>query len=123
MKLLAITLITLSSFLKTTADINLLPGKWKYSDIYEKEKLDEKSMKMLTMFFSDMKIEFKKDQTYSATMMGKDETGTWKNDGKNPNLIELKNQKGQENKIEVIELTNEKLVFGLGNGKFIMVKE
>ena len=123
MKLLAITLITLCSFLKTTADINLLPGKWKYSDIYEKEKLDEKSMKMLTMFFSDMKIEFKRDQTYSATMMGKDETGTWKNDGKNPNLIELKNQKGQENKIEVIELTNEKLVFGLGNGKFIMVKE
>ena len=123
MKLLAITLITLSSFLKTTADINLLPGKWKYSDIYEKEKLEEKPMKMLTMFFSDMKIEFKKDQTYSATMMGKEETGNWKNDAKNPNLIELKNQKGQENKIEVIELTNEKLIFGLGNGKFIMVKE
>jgi hypothetical protein len=123
MKLIAITLITLSSFLKTTADINLLPGKWKYNDIYEKEKLDEKSMKMLTMFFSDMKIEFKKDQTYSAILMGKEETGTWKNDSKNPNLIELKNQKGQENKIEVIELTNEKLIFGLGNGKFIMVKE
>jgi len=80
-------------------------------------------MKMLTMFFSDMKIEFKKDQTYSAILMGKEETGTWKNDSKNPNLIELKNQKGQENKIEVIELTNEKLIFGLGNGKFIMVKE
>ena len=123
MKLIAITLITLSSFLKTTADINLLPGKWKYSDIYEKEKLDEKSMKMLTMFFSDMKMEFKQDKTYSAILMGKEETGTWKNDSKNPNIIELKNQKGQENKIEVIELSKEKFVFALGNGKFILVKE
>ena len=100
-------------------DSKQLIGKWKYEDVYQKEKLDEKSIQMIQQFFTDMTFEFKDEKNYEAFLMGKTEIGNWKIKGK---IIEMTSEKGKSGNIEIIDLKENRVVAKIGSGTFILVK-
>lgn len=124
MKTLFVLLLTTSSLIiNTSFDVTLLEGKWKYYDIYEKEKLDAKSLDMTKQFFGDMKMEFGKDKSYSTFIMGKTEKGKWEVNSKKKEFIDLTSENERVSSLEIISLTKDQLVISTGKAKFVMVRE
>lgn len=119
---LFITTFLLATSLSMFGQLNTgyLAGKWKYKDVYEKEKVDAKGLKMLLMFFGEMTIQFDKNGLYKALIMGKEEQGKWTNETNK--TISLASDKGKVTSMEVIELTEGLLTFKLGKSAFIMSK-
>lgn len=114
---LATLLITIAFNLNAQSDE--LVGKWKYKDIYEKEKVDSVGLQMLEMFFSEMTLYFDDDGNYKAFLMGKMEEGkyTLTDDKK---TIEFQSDKGMGEEIELIEVFDNELIIKMGNGVFIL---
>jgi len=61
MKLIFGILFLTSTLTVSSQNDDLIKGKWKYEDAYEKEKIDSMGMKMLEMFFGEMTFYFKKE--------------------------------------------------------------
>lgn len=99
----------------------LLYGNWKYEDIHEKEKIDSVGLKALQMFFGEMAFSFGKDGHYQASLMQKKEEGTWAFDA-NSKKIMLTSTKGKTDEMELIALSETRLVFKAGSGVFIMAR-
>lgn len=119
MKKITFIFFLLFGFQVIAQDTQQLIGKWKYEDIYEKDKLDAKSQNMLQQFFADMLFEFKPSDVYQATLMGKVENGSWKIV---KNQITLTNEKGQANQLEIVNFTGTLLTVKYGKSTFILKK-
>ncbi len=121
MKTLLIALMcafSVSSFAQI--DPGLLIGKWNYKDIYEKEKLEAESIKMLEMFFKDLSFQFDKSGAYKMTLMGGAEQGEW--EAKDDITLALTSDKGQVTEMQVVNLTDDELSVKLEKGAFVLEK-
>jgi hypothetical protein len=119
-----ITLIVLSfitiTFKAQTSDSIL--GKWKFKGIYNAEKIDSTSLKMLNTLFSNLSIYLKPNNHYNYFFMVKEEEGSWSFDRNTKKLTMLAN-KGTESQLEIIQVTSKTLILSIGNGKsFILEK-
>lgn len=94
-------------------------GTWKYKEVYEKEKLDAESLKMVTMFFSDTRFQFMADGQFDALMMEKEGKGTWQL-SEETKMITLSSAEEGEVMIEIITLSAAELVIKFGRGAFIL---
>jgi len=101
-------------------NVNKLIGKWKYQDVYQKEKIDSTGIKMIEMFFGNMTIQFNNDGLYKASIMGKDEQGKWISE--NNKTITFTSDKGNITKIDLIKLNEDKLIFKMQKSSFVMTK-
>lgn len=97
-----------------------LVGKWEFQDVYQKEKIDSTGLEMIQMFFGNMTFQFNSDNLYKAIIMDKEDQGKWEIQGNE--TIALSSDNGNTTSLELIELTNEKLIFKLQSGAFIMTK-
>jgi len=117
--LLSLTLVLTFAVSAVAGDIKDYVGKWNYTD-YDVSLRPEKKAKV-DQFFQDMYIEFKKDMTYSAKIMGTVENGTWElNDD---NSITITNSREDSKKIQISGYDGETMTIDLGYGGFIMKKE
>lgn len=110
---LSIILILLSFLVKGQTQDSLV-GDWRFKDIYKSTDLDSTKSNTLKAIFAEMKIHLKKDNTYIAEFMSREE-GLWYFD---PELraITLISEKG-EDKINVIEISSTTLTIELDRGK------
>lgn len=113
-------LITTSLLVFGQSNLDDLIGKWKYQDVYEKEKIDSAGMKMIEVLFGNMTMQFNEDGMYKAFLMGKDDQGKWNSEDKK--TISLASDNGRITTMELIELDKNKLIFKLQSASFIMSK-
>ncbi len=99
-----------------------LEGKWEYKSIYESEKLDAKTVKMLNSMFSGSTFSFNSDGTYDLNGMGKEESGTYAlvEDGAK---IKLTDKEGRENVVEIKSISDTELVLTLGGATMVLSKK
>ena len=120
--LLAIGLFLGSGYAALGQGHELLLGKWVYSEPVGKAKMDDKTAKMMDTVFSDWYFDFGAEGDYKAIGMGKEEHGSWEMNAAGT-LISLVNDKGIKSEITVIELTHERWVMEIDEGKgFVMVR-
>ena len=114
--ILSIFLILLSFVVKGQTQDSLV-GDWHFKDIYKSNDLDSTKSSNLKAIFAEMKINLKKDNTYIAEFMSREE-GSWFYD---PELraITLISEKG-EDKINIIEISSTTLTIELDRGKKII---
>ena len=115
MKYLIGILLLACTFSATAQKAELLVGKWKYEDINGKEEMDEEGLKFFKMMeehFREMTMYFKENGHYKNNLMRSDE-GTWSLTNKD-RKIELVSNKGMGEALEILELTNERLIINLG---------
>jgi len=117
--LLSLTLLLTFAVSAVAGDIKDYVGKWNYTE-FDVNLHPEKKAKV-DLFFQDMYIEFKKDMTYSAKIMGTVESGTWElNDD---NSITITNGRGDSKKMQISGYNGETMTIDMGYGGFIMKKE
>ena len=116
---LVIALISLIA--RGQSDQELIIGKWKYSDVYEKEKLDAKEQKMIQMLFGEMTLQFDDANNYKASLMGANEQGRWKYEDKK--TIILNSDKGNVTSIKIVDISSDTLVVKLQRGIIIMTRQ
>lgn len=97
-----------------------LIGDWTFRDVHNAEKLDETKKETLRKVFSELRIDLKKGNQYSA-YINKQEDGTWSFD---PELRQLTlTSDGKDNKLKVLEITPTTFVMEFRPGKaFVMEK-
>ena len=101
---------------------DMLVGKWKFADVHGKEDMDEGGVKMLQSFFGSLKLNFNKDKSYTAFIMGKDDGGNWKlNDSEDKVLMTSQNS-GENMEMTVLELSADKLIIQLEKAAFVLKK-
>lgn len=122
MRIIITLFIILSGFFLNAQSNELLTGKWEFTGIYQREKLDEKSAQMVEMMFNDMFFDFKKGGTYILVGLGKVEEGVWKLDA-NKKEIELIPTKGSKSRIEIIELQDDQLTVRFAKAAFVMMRD
>ena len=120
MKIVLYTFIMLASFSLKAQNTDELVANWKYKDVYQREKLEEKNAKMVDQMFADLSFKLKKDGAFISTAMGKAEEGKWT---LNKKIIELKPNSGKSNQLEIIELKNDQLIVKMGSMSIILAKE
>jgi hypothetical protein len=118
MKLYFTLLFLMISLISNAQTETELIGKWTYKEVYEKEKLDEKSLKMVDMMFNDFTITFLEESKYHFSGMGKEENGTWTLKKKK---IKAVSDKGKEGEFEIIELTTSTLIVKMGSTQLVLV--
>jgi hypothetical protein len=102
---------------------NNIIGKWAFEDAApeDKAKMDAKSLKMLSMFFGEMTLYFKADGNYNMVIMGGPDNGRW-NWVEGQEKIKLNSNKGDGVQVDILEVTNEKLIIKMAKGAFVMRK-
>lgn len=117
--LFLISLIISLSVKSQTTDS--LIGKWKFKEIYNVEKIDSASLKMLRSMFANMTMYFKADKHYKVFMF-KTEEGDWNYDESSGKLTMIAN-KGTQSQLEILKLTGNTLTASIGKDKsFILEK-
>lgn len=112
--------LSIITFGQTDAD---LLGKWKFKEVAGQEKMDEESLKMLKMFFSDMSLYFDDQKRCKMYMMGKAEQGTWSlaDGGK---TLNVQSEKGRITELEITSVSQNELTIKLGKkGEFTLARE
>lgn len=99
----------------------ILPGKWSFEKVYEQEKLDSTSVKMLDMLFGNMTLAFNSEGSYRATIMGEVDNGTWSYRESAMALI-LKSNSGDIHNFEVIDLSENQMTLKLSKGAMVFKK-
>lgn len=118
-KLLITLIFTLVSVFVKAQTVESVKGKWVFSEVYEQEKLDPESTKMLLMFFENLTLDLQNDQKYTALFMNYPEEGIWKLKGKE---LVLEAQSGKKNSLEIIDISTDKLIVKLSKGTFVLKK-
>lgn len=118
--------INLLFFLFTSISLNAqtaadLTGTWGYQNVFEQEKLDSTSVKMLDMLFGNMTLAFNSEGDYRAVMMGEEDNGTWKYQ-ETENILVLKSNTGNTHNFEVIELNGNQMTLKLSKGAMVFKK-
>jgi len=118
-KLLFLILLFLNTSLNSQTTDSLI-GKWKFKDIYNSEKIDSASLKMLRSMFADITLYFKANKHYKAFMFKKEE-GDWNYDGSLSKLTMVAN-KGTQSQLEIIGLTSNTLIMSIGKDKSFILE-
>ncbi len=100
-----------------TAD---LIGKWEFSDIEDKSKLDAEGLAMMHDFFDDMTLIFFENGRYSEYLK-EDFPGTWTFNETTSEITKTAD-KGTISTVQVTSLTPEELHISLGPGKVFIFK-
>lgn len=95
-------------------------GKWKFREIYQAEKIDSVILKSLRQVFADVSIYLKPNHRYKLVMMREDE-GSWTFDDQTKKLIMSANT-GTESNFDIVSVTENELVLGLGKGKAFILE-
>ncbi|MFD0965195.1 lipocalin family protein [Pseudofulvibacter geojedonensis] len=121
-KTITIILVLLVSSISFAQNEKMIEGKWKFKNLYEEEKLEEKDIQTAKMFFKDMSISFS-EGNYDGQFMGVKDTGTYKVKGQKK-IIMTSNKEGRENAMLIIKVSKNELIIGMGkggkDGKFVM---
>lgn len=118
LKLILIALLVILTF-NLNAQSDELVGKWKYKDVYEKEKIDATGLQMLEMFFGKMTLYFDKEGNYKAFMMGKTEEGKYTLTDNNK-VIKFQSDKGTGEDMELVGVSDNELIVKIGKGTFVL---
>jgi hypothetical protein len=98
-----------------------LVGKWKYYDVYNKQKYDSATLKIAKEYFGAMTLYFKKNNHYKAFVMNNIDEGIWSMN-ESTNKVRLTSYKGHSNESQIIGLGQDKLILTMGEGSFIMTR-
>lgn len=100
-------------------DAGQLNGKWKFNDVYEREKVDSAGLKMIQGLFGEMTLYFKENGRYKAFIMGRNDAGIWRlgDDGKK---VTMTSDKGDASEAAIMQVSADQLVIKIGRGAFIM---
>ena len=111
----------------TTAGIaqnaKLIVGKWAYSDLYDKESVDEQGQQMAAMFFKDLTLSFRTDNTMSLSMRNRPETGTYEFASDNQTVITATSDSGKAMTLTIIKLTTDELILTLDKAGSMILKK
>ncbi|MEL6675369.1 MAG: hypothetical protein AAFR61_24380 [Bacteroidota bacterium] len=102
-------------------DPDLFYGKWVFDSPsnMEGEELDSMQLKMMERIFKDLTFVFQEDGLCEMQMMGKEEMAKWVwNEDQSAVIITSKT--GQNNEHEIIELTADKMIFGMGRKPMVL---
>lgn len=116
LKFIILVFFVVSSYAAQAQKAKLLVGQWKFKDVGDKEQVDSVGLKMIPVLFAEMTLEFKKDNKYGASIMGKSEEGTYSLD-KKETQIKLTSSKGKENSMELLNVTDKELWIRVGTSK------
>ena len=121
MKILVATLLfALSLNISAQNNLDDLNGKWKFEDVYEKEKLDSIGIVMKDKFFRSMTFQFNADSTYKVFIMTMNVEGEWLSENKKD--IMMTSSTGKVSKMEIVKLTPDTLIVRMKKSAFIMTK-
>lgn len=118
--LLALFLLATTTGIAQNA--KLILGKWAYSDLYDKESVDEQGQQMAAMFFKDLTVSFRPDNTMSLTMRNRPETGTYEFSHDNQTVITATSDNGKAMTLTIIKLTAEELILTLDKAGSMILK-
>lgn len=119
MKKITFLFLFLSSTLLSAQDAALLSGNWSYQNVFQPEKLDSTSVKMLDMLFGNMSFTFGDNGRYAASIVGQNDTGSWEYAGEN---LKMSSDSGESHLFDVLELQKDKMVLQLSKGAFVFKK-
>ena len=123
-RMVIITLFFVGAVFNLSAqNSEMILGKWAFEDAApeDKAKMDSVGLKMLNMFFGDLSLYFRKDGSYKMVMMGRPDEGLW-NWVNEPKSIKLNSDKGEGMQIDVLELSDLKLIIKFPKGSFVLKK-
>ncbi len=106
----------------TMTKSDMLVGNWKFDDVHGKEAIDEAGLKMLKSFFGSLKLNFNKDKTYTAFIMGKDDGGNWSLSSNEDKVLMTSQNSGEKMEMSVVELSSDKLIIQLEKAAFVLKK-
>ena len=117
MKIIFSIFFLLFSHISKSQTQDSLVGDWNFKDIYKSHTLDSTKSSNARAILGELKINLRKDNTYSAFFVEQEE-GTWFYD---PELktLNLISEKG-EDKVKVIEITFTTLVLELNRGRKVV---
>ena len=112
-----------TAFSVNAQNSEMILAKWAFEDAApeDKAKMDSVGLKMLNMFFGDLSLYFRKDGSYKMVMMGRPDEGLW-NWVDKPKSIKLNSNKGEGMQIDVLELSDVKLIIKFPKGSFVLKK-
>ena len=113
--------LVLLSFSSNAQTSDMFIGKWQFKDFYNSGVNDSAVINNSKKLYSKLNFTFYVDQHYISDFIGKDE-GIWKYNAKTKRLSLIKKD-GQEDFLNVISLTDDKLVLSFPDNKgFILEK-
>lgn len=98
-----------------------LVGKWKYYDVYNKQKYDTTTLKIAKEYFGAMTLYFKANNHYKAFVMNNIDEGIWSLN-ESSSKVRLTSYRGHSNESQIIGLAEDKLILTMGEGSFIMTR-
>lgn len=98
-----------------------LVGKWKYYDVYNKQRYDTATLKIAKEYFGAMTVYFKPNNHYKAFVMNNIDEGVWSLN-ESTSKVRITSYKGNSNESQIIGLSSDKLILTLGEGSFIMAR-
>ena len=101
--------------------IDSLVGKWKYYDVYNKQRYDSATLKIAKEYFGQMTLYFKANNHYKAFVMNNNDEGVWSMN-ESTSKVRLTSYKGHSNESQIIGLNNDQLILTLGEGSFILTR-
>jgi hypothetical protein len=96
-----------------------LVGKWKYHDVYNKQRYDTATLKLAKEYFSAMTLYFKPNNHYKAFVMNNIDEGIWSTSD-SCRKVRMTSYKGHSNESKILGLQGDQLILGMGEGAFIM---
>lgn len=96
-----------------------ITGAWSFQNVYEQEKLDSTSVKMLDMLFGNMTLAFNSEGNYQASILGEVDKGSW---NLQESALILKSNTGDTHNFKVIELSEDLLTLKLSKGTMVFKK-
>lgn len=98
-----------------------LIGKWKYVDVFNKQRYDTATLKIANEYFGSMTLYFKANNHYKAFVMNNIDEGIWSlNEA--TSKVRLTSYKGHSNESQILGLNADKLILTMGEGSFIMAR-
>ncbi len=98
-----------------------LVGKWKYYDVYNKQRYDTNTLKIAKEYFGAMTLYFKPNNHYKAFVMNNIDEGIWSTND-SCSRVRLTSYKGHSNESRIIGLKQDQLILSMGEGAFIMTR-
>lgn len=119
MKKYLVFTILFCTFLPGVYAQNDLAGKWEYKEIYDKSAFDSQGLQMAEMMLQGMSLYLKSDGTYKATMMGKNDAGTW---NLKEDRLTLSSNNGDEIPVTILESGKDEMAIEFVKFKLKMVR-
>lgn len=100
---------------------DLLVGKWVFQEVYNTGKIDSSKLDIARTMFAGLAIQFNKNKYYKAFIFNGEDAGKW-SINEAAGTVTLSSRKGNTDDIQVIELTENKLIISMGKPSFILAR-